>query len=366
MNEELNRKDTMDVDTAEEIKEVLDSPGKLMEIDIDMLEPSPYNTYEVGDTSDLEGTISMVGVISPLTVVGPDENGKYQILAGERRYTAIKNVNASGKANIQKVKCLVKGTSNLSVRVQKLIIEFSNLETREFDKNQHRFNIIRILKEMADAGEIKEREIVNRAGQYMKISKRYRTMYLQIFNNGDEELMKLMDKDPEGKRSKVTVVDAARISSMKKEERDDIIEDIKDGKKPKDVIKEKTLSGKKEETNTNIEGTVSTNTNNDEISPDESIEKFMEDDLSEYDEDELFKKFQDLDTDTSLDIDTTGEIHKTINKNETEDKENYKNLLKRISSWTNRMKKKEEYTEDELEVIDCIKELVIHVEELDM
>ena len=48
--------------------------GKQTFIPFNDLELNPHNTYEAVDIEDLAGSISAVGQISPLSVIGPSEN----------------------------------------------------------------------------------------------------------------------------------------------------------------------------------------------------------------------------------------------------------------------------------------------------
>ena len=205
---------------------------------------------------------------------------------------------------------------------------------------------------MAEDGEIEEKELAKTIGEYLKISDRYRTMYLQLFNNGDEELLALLDKDPEGKRKKLSVSDAAQVSYMDKEVQKEIIEDIKGGSRPKDAIKAHSPNKKDKEIPTG----------EDSVKDEIPVIDNDNDDFDALDLDALTRQFEDMSPDLDLDVDTTGEF-KTLN---IEDNNEQLKFLKRISSWCNKMKKKEEYTEEEFDVIENMKELIIHIEELSL
>ena len=194
------------------------------------LELNPHNTYEAVDIEDLAGSISAVGQISPLSVIGPSEKGKYRIIAGERRYLAIKKLNEEDQNPILMIPCYIMGPYTMAERTQQLAIELSNLETRDFSKDEHRFRVIRLLKEMADENQLEHRHIVRKAKEYMSVSDRYCRMYLNIFEKGDGALIDLVNS------KKVTVTSAAAIANMDRGKQKEIVRDIQEGVKPQKAI----------------------------------------------------------------------------------------------------------------------------------
>lgn len=68
------------------------SPVSIAEIAINSVEPNPYQprmTFDEAALSDLSESIKLLGVIQPITVRSID-NGRYQIISGERRFRAAK------------------------------------------------------------------------------------------------------------------------------------------------------------------------------------------------------------------------------------------------------------------------------------
>lgn len=57
---------------------------KLEFVDFGNLEPSQFNSYEITAIEDMVGTLKSVGLLTPLTVIGPYPSGKYSIISGER------------------------------------------------------------------------------------------------------------------------------------------------------------------------------------------------------------------------------------------------------------------------------------------
>lgn len=105
-------------------------------IDINLLVPSEKNIYEIGDISPLIESIEEQGLLDNL-VVRPIVDGKYEILSGHRRYSALKEMGR------EKVPCQVKEDLN-DVDAEILLLQ-ANAKTR-------------ILKETEKAKQIKRLE----------------------------------------------------------------------------------------------------------------------------------------------------------------------------------------------------------------
>lgn len=70
----------------------------MISVKIGYLRLSPRNRYTGNDDEltlpaaepddDLTSSMRYLGLLTPLAVIGPDEHGYYEILSGERRYSA--------------------------------------------------------------------------------------------------------------------------------------------------------------------------------------------------------------------------------------------------------------------------------------
>ena len=350
--------------------------GKLRKINITALRPSPYNSFDVDDVSDLEGSLLSCGLLTPLSVIGPDKNKEYQILAGERRYKAMLNINKSGRGTFLEIPCYVVGNIKMNENEQRLVIESSNLETRDFNKDEHRFQIIQLLKNMADAGDIKHKNIIKEAGKYMSMSDRYRRMYLQIFENGNDDLRKLVEQ------KQITVTDASSVSYFDETIQQKIVDDIKSGTKPKDAINkhsdEKRNRAKTQREKKAERQRLENNTPTPNI--DKSIEEFDEEELIEeenFDDTDVGNAIINGDTvdpallalafnkykpNIDLTCDTTGTIKKLKKLETIESSDEEESSVNFVIKWCNRMMKKERFSEEEYEALDTIKELLDYMD----
>ncbi|MEG2380101.1 MAG: ParB N-terminal domain-containing protein [Oscillospiraceae bacterium] len=85
-------------------------------IDIDELVPNPDNRYEITEIDKLMVSVAAWGVKQPLEVEKID-NGKYKIIAGERRYTAVKRlVEEEKREDLKQVPCLIQESKDLKIK----------------------------------------------------------------------------------------------------------------------------------------------------------------------------------------------------------------------------------------------------------
>ena len=83
-------------------------------------------------------------MLTPLSVIGPMENGLYRLISGERRYKSVCEVMKKTNKELV-IPCYVVGESDMSDEMQRILIETANLEARETDVktlNEHRANVM--------------------------------------------------------------------------------------------------------------------------------------------------------------------------------------------------------------------------------
>lgn len=345
--------------------------AKLEYIPLSKLNPSPLNTYDSTDIEDLLGSIKSCGLLTPLTVSGPDDNGIYEILSGERRYKALSTLHNEDNSTYESAPCYICNTRDQYEK--QLIIESSNLETRDFDKNEHRLHILEILKQMADEGSIKHQEIVKEAGKYMNCSERYRRMYMEIFKNDNDELNQLV------KEKKVTVAHASRLAGLDKEKQDDAIDRINQGENAKDILDEYVEKKKEESEDKSFEDIPTGESGSKEDKKPAAPNPYG--DYSEAFEDEDFAKLidnEDMDKigeaffkgasniDPNLETVPGGRLkelkkEEVYSNSEEEDREKAEKRAKDVCRWCDMMMKKTEFTNAEEEAFEKMQELMEYV-----
>lgn len=123
---------------------ILISEDKLLEVNINSIEPNPYQPrteFSQEEIENLAQSIKDKGILQPLVVTEVDD-GKYQLIAGERR------LRASKLAGFKKVAVVIKKGINDQDKAELALIENiqrQNLNPIEKAKGfadlQHKFNI---------------------------------------------------------------------------------------------------------------------------------------------------------------------------------------------------------------------------------
>ena len=105
----------------------MDDPGiSVQEIPIGELDPNPdqpRQTFDEESIAQLADSIRDQGVLQPLLVV-PTDNGRYRIVAGERRYRAAR------VAGLETLPCIVK---DIDVITQMEIALIENLQREDLN-----------------------------------------------------------------------------------------------------------------------------------------------------------------------------------------------------------------------------------------
>lgn len=104
---------------------------EVVELDAaDLIPNEKNNIYSIENIEDLKNAIELAGGIKQNLVVEPaDENGKYKIIAGHRRWTAAKELAADGKTEYKKVPCLIEREPDAAKR--ELLLIYTNATARE-------------------------------------------------------------------------------------------------------------------------------------------------------------------------------------------------------------------------------------------
>lgn len=85
------------------IPEVAPSKERLLEIDLDLIDPNPFQPRTPGNRGDIEGLVASIrenGIVQPILV--RPQNSRYQLIAGERRWLA------SQQAGLFKIPAVVR------------------------------------------------------------------------------------------------------------------------------------------------------------------------------------------------------------------------------------------------------------------
>ena len=230
---------------------LFNNKGELKNIPITNLQRSEFNDFEIENIGDLKTSILSMGLLTPLSVIGPNENGMYSILSGERRFTALKEINSDNEDIYSEVPCMVLDDNELPDVLQKLVIEVSNVETRVFNKNMHYFKIVQLLREIHAAEEvgkpISRLGLAKQMAERLKLSTRYCSLIIQVFDEGSPNLVQAIQKDEisimeaNDFRRMVNLENKRRIENgedkIQDSDIDKAVEAMRTGENAKDVVK---------------------------------------------------------------------------------------------------------------------------------
>ena len=215
------------------MKSIIDKKKTVqMMVNINELEESPLNHYELTDIEDLKTSIQVGGLETPLTVLKIGKK-KYEIISGHRRYTALKELFDETKDKTFETVPVLCIDDKLKESERRYLIDIANLEQRDkFDRNTRILAMIGTLKEMASDPDIdiSEEEVRGLCENSLKISKRYANMYISIFEKADESVVDLVEKNA------IPVQQASQISQLPKKAQKNVVKAIEDGAKADDVI----------------------------------------------------------------------------------------------------------------------------------
>lgn len=121
--------------------------NKIEFIPLDKLQMNPNNKYGLVNIDELAEDIKVNGLNNNL-LVRPIENGKYELIGGHRRYTALNKLVADGFTQFRVVQCKVRELDDIDTQIN-LIMD--NALTRELTDSEKLFQI----EELEKLGKLK-------------------------------------------------------------------------------------------------------------------------------------------------------------------------------------------------------------------
>lgn len=132
----------------------------LLELPIDSVEPDPDQPRkDMGDLSDLKDTIRKLGLIQPIIVSPLDETGRYRLVAGERRFTVVKELSQETEdPRYRTIRAVVRSVDEQNRRLIQLI---ENIERKDLDPFEEAETYEAIMKEQ----EWDQKELADKLGK---------------------------------------------------------------------------------------------------------------------------------------------------------------------------------------------------------
>lgn len=188
----------------------------IQELDINSLVPSQNNFYGIREIEELADSIRESGLMHNL-VVRRLNDGKYEIISGERRYNALKTL------NYEKVPCQVR--NDLSDLDAELMLIQANAAQRELTPTEKMEGIKRleyIYRQKRDSGERLQGKTRDLIGKDLGLSGVQVGRYKKVDKDLIEPLKQKLDNE------EITLTQAHTLSSLTKDEQKIIHEEIKD------------------------------------------------------------------------------------------------------------------------------------------
>ena len=208
---------------------------KLEYIDINKIHRSEKNFYEIIDIDDLAEDIKINGLNHNL-VVRPTENGTYELISGERRYTALSKLVNEGNKQFASVPCKIVELNDLDAEI---VLIQANAQTRELSESE-KLKQVQRLSELYKAKKAngekvgKIREVI---ANDLKLSPTQVGRYERINNNLIPELKELLEQ------GNLSTSNASEFSSLSEESQKGILEILN---KNISLSKEEAISLKQE------------------------------------------------------------------------------------------------------------------------
>lgn len=191
-------------------------------IDINLLVPSEKNFYEISDIEELAESIEQNGLYHNLIVRKLDDEERYEILSGERRYEALKMLYESGNENFSKVPCQVR--NNVDDTDAEIILIQANAETRELSEMEKIKQIQRLeelYKIKKSKGEKIPGKLRDKIGQHMNLSGVQVQRYKKIGKDLIPELKEMLEI------KRIGMADAFKFSGLEENKQKAIYEFLK-------------------------------------------------------------------------------------------------------------------------------------------
>ena len=141
---------------------------RLVELFLSVIDPDPHQPRrDLGDLTDLALSIRAHGILQPI-IVEPAGNGRYRILAGERRFQACRSL------GLESIPCIIRTVEEQS-RLALQIIE--NLHRKDL----HPVEEARAMKRLLQEFSLTQRELAQRLGRSL---------------GAVNEMLRVLDLDP--------------------------------------------------------------------------------------------------------------------------------------------------------------------------
>ena len=138
-------------------------------LDIELIEPNEGNFYELSEIETLAEDIERQGLMTALVV--SENGGRYKLISGHRRLSAVKLLIESGRRKSSKVPCFIKGAKpNNETQLDLIMLNPTQRKYSDADKMREYEELTRIFKELEAAGKPIKGRIRDRIADALNVS----------------------------------------------------------------------------------------------------------------------------------------------------------------------------------------------------
>ena len=138
-------------------------------LDIELIEPNEDNFYELSEIETLAEDIERQGLMTALVV--SENGGRYKLISGHRRLSAVKLLIESGRRKSSKVPCFIKGAKpNNETQLDLIMLNATQRKYSDADKMREYEELTRIFKELEAAGKPIKGRIRDRIADALNVS----------------------------------------------------------------------------------------------------------------------------------------------------------------------------------------------------
>lgn len=200
--------------------ESVDKTFEIEHIPIEYIVPSPNNEYGIRDIEELAANIEFVGLINPLVVRNIDSN-KYELISGERRYTAIKMLYEEGKEEWKTIPCIVeKDKDNVFAELELLFANSMARELTSYERTYQASRTMELLKQLKKDGYKFKGRIREIVAEMLKVSSSQVARMESIDKKLSPELKEAF------KEEEINITEAYELSKLPQEKQEKACEEL--------------------------------------------------------------------------------------------------------------------------------------------
>jgi len=197
---------------------------KIEHIPIENIIPSQFNKYSVEDIAELKASIELYGLQQNLLVRQQPETGKYELISGHRRYRALQELAAEGKAGFERVPCrIIEPIDDLQAELQLIFANATSRRLSDYELTYQTGRVKELLAQLQESGhkfDGRKRDIL---AELLDMSPSQVHRYESINKNLSPELLQ------EFKDGKINVTTAYEASRLPEPQQAEVLEEYKAG-----------------------------------------------------------------------------------------------------------------------------------------